>query len=54
MNRALKTVFLAAMLVVMLVATLYTVSTINKKRNVGKGDEYQNPNVETVKIVVDE
>ncbi|MBR3324511.1 MAG: OmpA family protein [Clostridia bacterium] len=46
---------LPAVLMVLILAIVLTgISVINKKRNVGKGEQYQNPNVEVVKITLDE
>ena len=53
MKKTLQRVLLGVLLVVVLASALTFISSYNKKRNVGKGDEYLNPNVQTVKIVLD-
>lgn len=49
-----KKILAPLLMIVLLVVALTGVSTLNKTRNVGKGEEYQNPNVEVVKITLDE
>ena len=44
----------AVFMVIVLAVILTVMSVYNKTRNVGEGEEYQNPNVEVVKITLDE
>lgn len=49
-----KKILAAVLMVVVLAVALTAISVHNKTRNVGKGEEYQNPNLEVVKITLDE